>query len=90
MLTLPAFVEEVEDDLLESDIPAFNKSLWLALRLDLFVEGALPPCAPPLFRGRRNKSDVEDDVPVCSFWMGLVFVWIALCPILLPLLLLAL
>ena len=69
MLTLPAVVEEVDEDLLESAEEAtFSKSLWLALRLDR-LDGVPPMFVPdvPVLRGRRNRSDVEDDVPVCGF-----------------------
>ena len=66
MFTLPAL--EVEEDLLVSVLAAFNKSLWLALLLDLFDADVFPPVAfPPLFKGSLNRSDVEDDVPECSF-----------------------
>ena len=69
MLTLPAVVEDVDEDLLESAEEAtFSKSLWLALRLDR-LEGVPPMFAPdpPPLRGRRNRPDVEDYVPVCGF-----------------------
>ena len=89
IFTLPALLDEVDDDLLESVAAAFNKSQWLTLLLDLFVEVTPPPLEPPLLNGRRSKSDVEDEVPVCSFFKVL-FVCIALCPELLALLLVAL